>query len=407
MSKVVINKDKVREVVTRGVEAVYPSPALLTKKLMSGERIRLYCGFDPTGSALQIGNTIALRKLAQFQELGHEVIFLVGDFTGMIGDPTDKKAARRQLSEQEVKSNAVFFKKQAAAYINFSGPNPAQILFNSTWNKKLKFSDLIDLSARFTVQQMIQRDMFQARLKDEKPIYLHEFLYPLVQAYDSLVMDVDLEVGGNDQTFNMMCGRDLLKSVNGKEKFVLTMKLLTDASGRKMGKSEGNAVFLDNSAADMYGKIMSWPDEVILSAFELCTAVSVKEIERIALSLKKGGNPRDLKARLAREITAINHGSGAADLAEQQFINTFRKKEEPADIAVWQAKRDKYNIVDLLVETGLVGSKTEGRRLIEQGAIKVRAGGGFIEVKDAKLELGLKMETVVSRGKRQFVRIIR
>lgn len=407
MSEVVTDKDKVLEAVSRGVESIFPSQELLIKKLSSGERIRLYCGFDPTAPALHIGNAIALRKLAQFQALGHEVIFLVGDFTGLIGDPTDKKAVRQQLSSQEVQDNARYYKKQASAYLNFTGPNPAKILFNSAWNKKLNLSDVIGLATHFTVQQMIQREMFQVRLKDEKPIYLHEFLYPLIQAHDSLVMDVDLEVGGNDQMFNMMCGRDLLKTVKGKEKFVLTMKLLADANGQKMGKSEGNAVFLDNSAADMYGKIMSWPDGVINSAFELCTAVSREELREISASLEQGENPRNLKARLAWEITSINHGAAAADSAQEKFVNTFQKKETPVDMETWQAKKSKYNIVDLLVEIGLAESKTTGRRLIDQGAIKIKIGGEFTVVKDAKLELGLKMETIISRGKRQFVRIIR
>lgn len=407
MSEVVTDKERVREVVERGVESVYPNKELLMKKLSSGERIRLYCGFDPTAPALHIGNAIALLKLAQFQALGHEVIFLVGDFTGLIGDPTGKKAVRRQLTSDEITENARHYKEQASAYLNFTGDNPAQILFNSAWSRKLNLEDLINLSANFTVQQMIQRDMFQVRLKEEKPIYLHEFLYPLLQANDSLVMDVDLEVGGNDQMFNMMCGRDLLKAVKGKEKFVLTMKLLADANGQKMGKTEGNAVFLDNSAEEMYGKVMSWPDEVINSAFELCTTVSQEELAAISGRLKQGDNPRDLKARLAWEISSLNHGPALADTARAKFVSTFQKKEIPVDMATWQAKKSKYNIVDLLIETGLADSKNEGRRLIEQGAIKIQEGGEFVVVKDVKLELGLKMETVISRGKRQFVRVTR
>jgi len=207
--------------------------------------------------------------------------------------------------------------------------------------------------------------------------------------------------------FNMMCGRDLLKSVKGKEKFVLTMKLLVDSKGQKMGKSEGNAVFLDNSPDDIYGKVMSWPDDVINSAFELCTAVSAEELKQIASSLEQGENPRNLKARLAWEITKINHGSDEADAAQNKFINTFQKKEAPEEIETWQAKNDRYNIVDLLVEVGLAESKNEGRRLIEQGAIKIQEGGNHIVIKDPKLELSLKMDTVISRGKRQFIRIIR
>ncbi len=407
MDQVVIDKKKIAELLSRGVERIFPSRELLAKKLASGERLRLYCGFDPTAPALHIGNAIALNKLSQFQALGHEVIFLIGDFTGLIGDPTDKKAVRRQMTREEVLANARDYQKQASAYLKFDGNNPARVSYNSAWNEKLRFSDLIKLSSHFTVQQMIQRDMFQARLKEEKAIYLHEFLYPLVQAYDSVALDVDLEVGGNDQMFNMMCGRDLLSVVKKKEKFVMTLKLLADSSGQKMGKSEGNAVFLDTVADDMYGRIMSWPDGVISPAFELCTAVPSEDLKRIATSLAAGTNPRDLKAELAWEITKINHGPAAADQARARFISTFQKKETPVEMKVWQAKQARYSLADLLVATGLAETKSEARRLVEQGAIKIKEGRDFIAATDAKQELSVKTETIIARGKRQFIKVIR
>jgi len=412
MPKVINDKRLVSELLTRGVEKIYPSYQALEKKLLSGDKIRLYCGYDPSAASLHIGNAIALNKLAQFQALGHELIFLIGDFTGRIGDPTDKKAARQKLTSEEVLNNAKDYVKQAAAYLKFDGANPARVEYNSKWQDKLNFSDLIELSSHFTVQQMIQRDMFQERLKDEKPIYLHEFLYPLVQAYDSVAMDVDLEVGGNDQMFNMMCGRSLLRDIKQKEKFVLTMKLLTDAEGKKMGKSEGNIVFLNESANNMYGQIMAWPDGIMLAAFELCTNIEMKEIKKMADDLKKDTvNPRDLKMRLALEITEINHGQKAAASARDNFISTIQKKEVPKDMNTWRRTEEQYNIVDLLVATKLASSKTEARRLVEQGAVKIQTGAdenaGPVVITNPKEDINVADDTILQRGKLQFVKIIK
>jgi len=409
MSQVITDKKQIAELLTRGVEKIYPSYQELEKKLLSGEKIRLYCGYDPTASSLQIGNAVSLNKMAQFQALGHEVIFLIGDFTGLIGDPSDKKSVRQQMTRAEVLANARDYQKQAAAYLKFAGDNPAKLMYNSVWNDKLNFKDLIELASNFTVQQMIQRDMFQERLKEEKPIYLHEFLYPLTQAYDSVAMDVDLEIGGNDQMFNMMCGRDLLKTLKNKEKFVLTVKLLADENGKKMGKSEGNAIFLNESSNNMYGQAMAWPDGVIIPAFELCTGVSGAEVAAMAHDLQKNKiNPRDLKMKLAWEITKINHGVQAADEAQESFIQTIQKKEVPADLVSWTAKKDCYNLIDLLVETKLTDSKSEARRLIEQGAIKIKeSAGDFSVIKDIKKEVEIKGELIIQRGKFHFVKVVR
>ena len=272
--KIITDEKLIDEVLSRGVEQVFPDKEMLKKKLMSGERIRLYCGYDPSAPALHIGNAATISKLSQFQKLGHEVIFLVGDFTGMIGDPTDKGATRKKLTRVEVLENAKDYQEQAGGYLKFDGENPARVMYNSEWSDKLTYRELIELSSNFTVQQMLARDMFQKRLADEKPIYLHEFLYPLAQGYDSVAMDVDLEVGGNDQMFNMLCGRTLQKNINNKEKFVLTLKLLADETGKKMGKTEGNAVFLNQTPEDMYGAVMSWTDGTIVPGFEMVTDVS-------------------------------------------------------------------------------------------------------------------------------------
>ncbi len=403
MPKVQIDQTAISEILERGVEKIYPGRAELEKKLKEGQVLRLYCGFDPSASSLHVGNAIALAKLAQFQRLGHKVIFLIGGFTGMIGDPTGKGAARKKLSREEVVANSLNFQKQAAVYLNFDGNNPAEVKYNNDWLDQLSFKDLIELSSHFTVQQMIQRDMFQKRLEEEKPIFLHEFLYPLAQAYDSVALDVDVEVGGNDQMFNMMCGRDLLKAVKNKEKSVLTMKLLTDSEGKKMGKSEGNIVFLEEKAPDMYGQVMSWPDGVLASAFELCTFIPWEEAR--ALGQDSKANPRDLKMRLAFEITKINHGEKAASEAQDYFIRTVQNKELPADIELKSLAAGQYKIIDLVVALGLSSSRGEARRLIEQGGIKIGFGQDLVAINDSQEEVEVKSELIVQRGKRQFIKI--
>ncbi|MDD5031823.1 MAG: tyrosine--tRNA ligase [Patescibacteria group bacterium] len=404
MAKVITDKDKIKEVLERGKENIYPDKDSLEKVLLSGKRIKLYCGFDPSAPSLHIGNAIQLNKLSQFQALGHEVIFLIGDFTGMIGDPTDKAAARKKMTRKEVLANARNYKKQASAYLNFSGSNPAKIMYNSKWSDKLTFKDLIEVASNFTAQQMFARDMFQERIKQEKPIYLHEFLYPVAQAYDSVVMEVDLEIGGNDQTFNMLAGRDLMKAIKGKEKFVLTTKLLVDPTGKKMGKTEGNIVNLDENPRDMYGKIMSWPDGVIIPGFELCTKIPMAEVEKIKGELADNkSNPRDFKMKLAFEITKMNWGEKKAEEAQDYFVKTIQKKETPNEVKSQKSKVKSSNIMDLLVEAELASSKSEARRLIEQGGIKVDEE--VIKDINKKIEI-TKDGILIQRGKRQFVRVI-
>lgn len=401
MTKIITDKEKINEVLTRGVEKIYPDRGSVEKVLVSGKRLRIYCGFDPTAKSLHIGNAIAINKLSQLQELGHEIIFLIGDFTAMIGDPTDKLAARKKLSRAEVLANAKNYKKQASAYLKFSGNNPAKQLYNSKWHDKLTFRDLIEVASNFTVGQLIVRDMFQERMKQDKPIFLHEFLYPLAQGYDSVAMDVDVEVGGNDQTFNMLCGRDLMKAMKGKEKFVLTMKLLADDAGKKMGKTEGNVVNLDETPENMYGQVMSWPDGTILVGMELCTKLSMLEIEAAKAALAGGTNPRDLKMKLALAITGLVYGEKKAKEAENNFVRTIQKKEAPQEVKSYKANVKSQNIVELLVATGLAASKGEARRLIEQGGIKI---DGEV-VKDIKREVDLSKEIMLQRGKLNFIKV--
>ncbi|MDP2934673.1 MAG: tyrosine--tRNA ligase [bacterium] len=406
MGKIIINAEKIKEVLKKGVEKIYPNPEALEKLLKSGKRIRLYCGYDPTNTSLHIGHAITLRKLAQFQKLGHEVIFLIGDFTGMIGDPSDKTAARKKLNRKEILENLKNYKKQVSKILDFSGKNPAKVLYNSKWNNKLKFGDLIELASNFTVQQMIIRDMFQERIKNNKPIYLHEFLYPLAQAYDCVAMDVDLEIGGNDQTFNMLCGRDLIKALKNKEKLVLTLKLLTDPTGKKMGKTEGNMINLDEKPDQMYGKIMSWPDELIIPGLELCTNLSLDELAEISEKIKAGKvNPRDEKAKLAKEVVSIHYDKKTAEEAEKEFNRVFKEGIQPTDIPEVKLNKRISSTSIVLVETGLAPSRSAADRLIKQGAIDVEIDGVVIN-KYNKKEITPKKGMIIRAGKRKFVKLI-
>lgn len=393
----------IEEVLERGVERIYPSKEALQKALRKGVILTFYAGFDASAPSLHVGHAIQLAKLAQLQALGHKIIFLIGDFTGLIGDPTDKKAARTQLDRATVKANAKLYKKQASAWLSFSGRNSAEVMSNSKTYDKMTIEDFIRLASNFTVQQMMVRDMFQERLKEEKPIYIHEFLYPLLQGYDSVALDIDGEVGGNDQTFNMLAGRDFMKALQGKEKFVIANKLLVDAQGKKMGKTEGNAVNLNTAPEDMYGKIMTWPDNVLPVAFELCTKLPWTEVKEIQKRLQSTSlNPRDFKMRLAREIVGIYHGESKAKKAEAVFVKTFQKGEIPSDLEVTSVLGS--NIIEILLETKLVPSKGEARRLLEQGGVKV---GGEV-VRDQNYQVSLSTEgTIIQKGKREFRKVIK
>ena len=311
--------EKIEAVLSRGVENIYPSKELLRCALLKGDRLTFYLGIDPTAKTLHVGHSIILLKLKEFQDLGHRVILLIGDFTGMIGDPTDKKATRKRLTRSEVLLNSALYKKQISSILSFKGKNPAILKYNSKWLSKMNFENVLDLASRMTVDQMLKRDMFEKRNEEEKPIYIHEFLYPLLQGYDSVAMDVDGEIGGNDQTFNMLAGRTLMKQIKNKEKFVVAMKLLTDSSGKKMGKTEGNMVSLNDSPEEMYGRIMSWGDGMICPGFELLTNFSEKEIEDIKKVIKDGENPKNIKMKLAREIVSMYHGKVVAEKAENSL----------------------------------------------------------------------------------------
>jgi tyrosyl-tRNA synthetase len=412
MSKVITDKKLIDELINRSVAEILPTKEDFRKLLLSGQKIRFYIGTDPTGTSLHLGHATNYMVLERLRQLGHEAIFLIGDFTARIGDPTDKTTARQQLSRDQVKNNVETWLKQIKPIVNLNDPdNPVKILYNHDWLAKLTFEEVINIASNFTVQQMLERDMFVKRVNDNKPIYLHEFFYPLMQGYDSVAMDVNMEICGNDQKFNALAGRTLLKRLKNKEKFVFITTLLENpvTKEKMMSKSLGTGVFLDETPVNMYGKIMSQADENIPQLFIDCTYVAMDEIDKIKKTLKqKTTNPRDIKMRLAWEITKIYHGPDLADAAQANFISTIQKKEAPTDIVSWQAKKDQYNLVDLLVETKLVESKSEARRLIEQGAIKVQEpGGDFVVIKDAKQELPIKTGLIIQRGKLHFIKITR
>lgn len=361
-------KNDTNELFSRGIQNIYPNKEFLESRIKKGEKLTIYLGIDPTGPTLHLGHAIPIKKLAEFQKLGHKIILLMGDFTAMIGDPSDKNATRKQLTRKEVLYNLKNYKEQASKLISFKGKNAAQFKFNSKWLGKMNFEDVLSLASKMTVQQMLERDMFERRNKEGKPIFIHEFMYPLMQGYDSVAMNVDGEIGGNDQTFNMLCGRNLMKTMKNKEKFVITMKLLEDSDGKKMGKTENNMVALSDLPEEMYGKIMSWTDGLILPGFELCTNVSVDEIENIAMQLIKENNPRGLKMRLATEIVSIYYGNKKALLAQENWENTFSKKEIPEDVLEVYASSDDL-LVNIFLSTKMISSKNDFRRLVGENAI--------------------------------------
>ncbi len=390
------------QLLSRGVDTIYPSREALAERLQSNQPITLYLGVDPTGVQLHIGHTIPLRKLAHFQQAGHKVILLIGDFTGRIGDPTGKDKTRVPLTPEQIALNAESYKEQASLILDFDHPtNPVELKYNSTWLAKLTFEDVVKLAAHFTAQQMLERDMFANRLKAGKPISLHEFFYPLMQGYDSVAMDVDLEIGGTDQTFNMLAGRTLQKVINNKEKFVLTVPLLADSKGVKIGKTAGNVIAITDPADKLYGGVMSLGDEVIIQTFELCTDVPMEDIRIMKAAMDKGANPRDFKMRLAREIVTLYHSAEAATAAEEQFTTVFSRNELPADMPKASVP-DTTDPLDILVHLQLATSRAEARRLLDQGGVKINneKHPGW------DVPLTLTAGDIIQVGKRKFIQLV-
>jgi tyrosyl-tRNA synthetase len=387
------------ELLTRGVEQVIVRQTL-EDRLKSGEKLKLYLGIDPTGSELHLGHSIPLRKIRDFQRLGHEVIMLIGNFTALIGDTSDKESMRPVMTAEEIQENFKTYKEQASKILDFK---KIEIRYNADWLGKLSFGDVVKLSQQFTVQQMIERDMYQKRLDSGKPIGLHEFFYPLMQGYDSVAMDVDLEIGGNDQTFNMLAGRTLQRSYNQKEKHVLTTTLIEGTDGRKMAKTYGNVINITEEPSEQFGKIMSMSDEMIVKYFILLTDVSLETISGYEEAMKKGENPKDYKILLAKEIVKMYHDEKAADQAAKDFDEVFTKGGQPADIKTVDLDVGKFKLFALLEELEMVESRSEGRRMIEQGAVRVNEEK--IEDVDAIVEIKVNETMLFQVGKRKWMQV--
>ncbi len=393
------DKEKIEALLTRGVENVYPNSDFLRTLLLKGEQLKIYLGVDPTGPTLHIGHMIPMRKLREFQNLGHKVVFLIGSFTAMIGDP-DKTSVRVPLTKEQVQKNMELYLSQASTILDTKNSDLFEVRYNDEWLSRMNFEDVLNLASKMTVQQMLERDMFDKRIKEGKPVYIHEFMYPLMQGYDSIALGIDGEVGGNDQTFNMLTGRTLMKEIQGKEKFVITTKLLVDSSGNKMGKTEGNMITLADTGEDMFGKVMSWTDGMIASGFELCTDVDTKEIQKIEEKLQDSDvNPKDIKLQLAHKIVETYTNTSKADEAQAVWIQKFEKKEIPDELP-------EYALVENLFETvmkhELVPSRSEYRRLLEGKAIHNLTDNTTIVDVSYVPESG----TVVKIGKQKFFKII-
>ncbi|MSU26180.1 MAG: tyrosine--tRNA ligase [Candidatus Levybacteria bacterium] len=393
--------DSIDKLLTRGVDTIYPSKKELETALRNGKKLRLYQGFDPTGAKLHIGHMVGLTKLSQWQELGHHVIFLIGDGTGQAGDPSGKSTARDKfMTRDELRQNAKDYVMQASKIVRFSGENPVEILFNGDWLNKLQLIDILDIAGHFSLQQLSERDMFQERIKRGESVNLREFLYPLLQGYDSVAMQIDLEIGGTDQTFNMLCGRTLVKAILEKEKYIMTTPLLVDSMGKKIGKTEGNAIAITDEPEELYGKIMGFPDEVIIKAIEYLTDISMEKINEIKKLIDEGENPMKYKKLLAFEVTSKLNSIQDAKNAELTFEKIVQKKEKPTDIPLHTIHSD--SLLNALVETGLVLSKSDGRRVIEQGGVLVN--DKLIDNSSALLsDFSDNKQATIQVGKHRFI----
>lgn len=394
--------DPIKEALDRRTQDVVVRKDL-EKLLRSGKKLRIYYGIDPSGHKLHLGHAVCLLKFAEFQHLGHEMILLIGDFTGLIGDPTDRPEARVQLTEQQVKENFKDYRRQASKILDFNDKkNPIKIRHNSKWLKNMALKDVVELGAHFSVQQNLAREMYQERLKRKKPIWIHEFLYPLMQGYDSVALDVDLEIGGNDQVFNMLVGRELQRVRNNRDKHILTCPILEGTDGRKMSKSFNNTINLNDQPEDMFGKVMSIKDELILRYFELATDVPQEEIKKIADELTSGSNPRDAKLALARAIVGLYHSSAAAKKAEKHFRQVFQEQKTPENIPSLKLKPGGMSLFEILSETGMADSNSDAKRLIEQGGVSIdgkKTKNPFLTITDDN------KGQIIKIGKRRFLRI--
>ena len=376
----------------------------LRKKLeraeKTGKRLRVKLGLDPTAPDIHLGHTVVIRKLKAFQDLGHTVIFLIGDFTGMIGDPSGKNVTRPPLTREEVNQNAETYKRQMFKLLD---PEKTELRFNGEWMDKFDAADFVKLCARTTVKQILERDDFTKRLAEEKPISLHELLYPLIQGYDSVALDADVELGGTDQKFNLLMGRNLQREAGLEPQVILTTPLLEGLDGvNKMSKSLNNYIGIDETADSMFGKVMSISDELMWKYYELLTDLSPAEISTLKTKIAEGENPRNLKVDLAKLIITDFHSQAAANEAEDAFTRQFVQKEIPDEIDETRIASGSHQLAQLLADTGLAASKGEARRLIDQGGVKLNG-----EKVSANNDVEVNSEGVLIQvGKRKFLRVL-
>lgn len=387
-------------IIKRGTEEILLEHDLIAK-LNSGKPLRVKAGFDPTAPDLHLGHTVLLNKLRQFQDLGHEVLFLIGDFTGRIGDPSGKNVTRQPLSSEEVAANAQTYREQVFKILD---PQKTQVLFNSAWLDKLSAADLIRLAATHTVARMLERDDFNKRYTSEQPIAIHEFLYPLLQGYDSVEMRADIELGGTDQKFNLLMGRELQKHYGQAPQVVITLPLIEGLDGiKKMSKSLNNYIGINEPPNQMFGKIMSVSDVLMWRYFEILSFRKAEQIAQWHAEVNAGKNPRDIKIELAKEITARFHGEKAAELSHEHFVSRFQKHQLPTEIPEKNITFTEKTmpIGNLLKEAELVSSTTEARRLIQQGAVKIDGE----KIADVNLAIAAGTNKLYQVGKLKIAKI--
>lgn len=396
---VLLRPEEQLRIIKRGTAEIINEEEL-KKKLEKGEPLVVKAGFDPTAPDLHLGHTVLLRKMRHFQELGHKVVFLIGDFTARIGDPSGRSETRKPLTPDEIEKNASTYKRQ---FFKVLDPEKTIVAYNSQWLGSLSFGDLINLAGKFTVAQFLEREDFAKRFSEGRPIGLHELLYPIAQAYDSVALRADVELGGTDQKFNLLVGRELQRYFGQEPQIAVLMPILEGLDGvQKMSKSLGNYVGIDEPPVEMFGKIMSIPDSLMIKYFELLTDFSIEEIEEFKVGLEQGKiHPKELKMKLAFNLVKTYHSEEDALRAQEEFNKVFSKKELPSEIPLKTFSEKEKTIIDLLVEGGLTSSKGEAKRLLSQGGIKVDG----VKVDDPYCSIDLSYERVIQVGKRKFLRV--
>jgi len=388
-----------QDLLTRGVENIIPDKNKLAKLIESGKKLNIYIGIDPTATRIHIGHAFPLRKLNQFAKLGHNVSFLIGDFTALIGDTSDKDTERPILTTEQIQTNFETYKKQAEKVLDFSKIN---VVYNSTWLKDLKFEDIIKLAQHFSAGDFTSRELIKKRLTEGKHVGLHELLYPVMQGYDSYHLDTDIQLGGTDQTFNMQAGRILQKDLRNKDSFIIANGFLAGTDGRKMSKSWGNAIWLDDEPNEMYGKVMSLKDDLIINYFTLATSISLAEIAQIEAKLQAGENPMVFKKQLAHQLVTELHNHDLADEAQKFFESTVQNKEVPTDIPIKHIKPASYTSLATLTALGLGNSNSDRKRMLEQGGVLIN--NQVITDPNYVIDLTNIDEILVRYGKREYIK---